>query len=135
MTYEEALQCTIGDLIEWYRSMERAIDVYMLAVKQELQPTVENMATAKAAIMQKLIDSKQESASSQTGRASISTAETVSVHDWEAFHAFVEEMQEHDFLVKGAAPAKVKEYRDMNNGKLPPGVTISRMNIVNIRKA
>lgn len=65
------------------------------------------------------------------------TAETVkiSLADDTAFFAFVRAQDDLDFFERRVASKHVQDYMTLNNGSVPPGLSIFREKVMRVRKA
>lgn len=132
MTFEEALQYSIQQITGGYVRLRDAIKAREAMFSEDMKVHREQLQIYNAALLKKLQDQKIDSAKTDEGTVYISTVESYTVENWEEFHAFVEETQEPDFLVKNVAGKKVKEWLAEHH-TLPPGLKTSRAVNLNVR--
>jgi hypothetical protein len=55
--------------------------------------------------------------------------------DWEAFYQWVAANNAFDFLERRIKKTSIKEYMEMNNGGIPPGVNVYREFVCRVRRS
>ncbi len=133
MDFETCMTFPIPEITRGYIMLRDKIKEVNAAHNEAMKPHTEQLEIYETALLKKLLDAGLNSAPNDYGTPYISSPETVKVTDWPAFHAWVEELQEPDFLTQSADPAKVKEWRD-KHGTIPPGITITSINKLNVRR-
>lgn len=94
--------------------------------KEEMDIIVHKMETLEAAIRKAAQDAKVDSFKTESGTATIVTNMKVSCDDWEAFSEFLADKNPLVFLGKRISITSIKDYMDMNDGAVPPGVKTFR---------
>lgn len=54
--------------------------------------------------------------------------------DWDAFYKWIVKNDGFEFLERRIKKTAIKEYMEMHDGKIPPGVTVHREFVVRVRK-
>lgn len=132
MTFEEAIKYPLGDIARGFKLLRDAIKAEDAAHAERMKDSRAQLTIYENAMQKKLQEEGVNSSRTDYGTPYISVVETVKVTDWDAFHAFVEETQEPDFLIRGANKTKVQEWRDLHKA-LPPGVTIIQATNLNFK--
>ena len=57
-----------------------------------------------------------------------------SCSDWEAFYEWIGENNTYEFLEKRVTRTQIKQYMEMNDGKLPPGISVHKEYKVRVRR-
>lgn len=58
-----------------------------------------------------------------------------SCSDWDAFYRWITKNNAFEFLERRVTRTAVKEFMDMNDGGLPPGVSVHREYVVRVRRS
>lgn len=82
-----------------------------------------------------LLDSKTDSVKTVAGTFYKQEEITPSGSDWQAFYQWVGDNDAYDFLEKRIKKTSIKEYMDMNEGGIPPGVSVHREWVVRVRRS
>lgn len=88
----------------------------------------------EAAMLEFLNKTGSESIRTGSGTFYKSTQSSVRMEDWEAFLDYVQKNERWDLLHRAASKSAVEEYLTAN-GELVPGVSMSRITTVNIRRS
>ena len=73
-------------------------------------------------------------ASDGCGEAHFTTKRFVKVPDWEEFIEWVDQHSAWHMLEKRAAKNAVIEYQDHNDGLTPPGLTVEKLRVMEVRR-
>jgi hypothetical protein len=134
MTFEEAMQYPIGDIARGFSLLKEQIEANDKRYAEAMKAHRAQLEIYKQAMGAKLQQSKQNSARTDYGTVYLSPIETVKIEDWDAFHAWVEELQEPRFLARACTPKEVLAWRD-EHGTIPPGLSIGGIVNINFRKS
>lgn len=132
MTFEEAITYSIDQITGGFVKWRDHIKAQDAAYGETVKPLREQLEVYRAALLHKLQEQKIKSCKTDEGTPYISEVDSFTVTDWEAFHAFVEEQQERDFLVKNCSKTKVQEWLE-EHGTLPPGIKKTSAINLNVR--
>lgn len=132
MTFEEAIQFNIDQLTLGFRSLRDKIKDQQSDFDEGLKPSKEQLEVLRSALAKKLLDMGANSVNTPHGTPYFSTTTKATVEDWEAFYAFVEEVQDSDLLVKQVNKTKAEEYAEQM-GKPVPGVKLTPVQTLNVR--
>lgn len=132
MTFEEASKLTLDQLTQYFLQIRDLIKVKNAEYAETIKPYNERMELVRGALHAKLNELGVNSVRTQHGTPYVTTATSVKIEDWDAFFNFVNETQEPDFLIRNANKTKVMEWLD-KNGQLPPGVSISNFQTLNVK--
>ena len=102
------------------------------------KPHKQNLKEIEDALFARLVERKADSTKTDSGTAYISTLSNAKVEDREALFDFIAENWEtfgNDMLKLGVAIDPIRNYMQAHDGQLPPGVTISHYNRLNIRRS
>ena len=132
MTFEEASKLTLDQLTQYFLQIRDLIKVKNAEYAETIKPYNERMELVRGALHAKLNELGVNSVRTDHGTPYVTTATSVKMEDWDAFFNFVNETQEPDFLIRNANKTKVMEWLD-KNGRLPPGVSISNFQTLNVK--
>lgn len=124
----------IGDLIAKYVALRDKKAEIEKAQKEQLARFKTVMDKIEALILDHFNETGVESARTPAGTAFKSIKSNVRVDDRDAFMAFVRDTEGWAFLESKANKSAVDEYLKVNEA-LPPGVSLSRVATVNIRRS
>lgn len=124
----------IGDLIAKYVALRDKKAEIEKAQKEQLARFKTVMDKIEAMILDHFNETGVESARTPAGTAFKSIKSNVRVDDRDAFMAFVRDTEGWAFLESKANKSAVDEYLKVNEA-LPPGVSLSRVATVNIRRS
>jgi len=94
----------------------------------------EQQEVVESAMLVFLNDTKQKTAKTDNGYFYWEEKVTPSGSDWGAFFAFVRKENAFDALHKRISTTFIKEYMEAHDKALPPGVSIHRERVINVRK-
>ena len=124
----------VAELVAGYvklRDKKKAMDD---AHKAKIASLVDVMDQIEARLRQHLNDTNAESIRTDAGTAYSSVKTSVRVVDSEVFRAFVEDHGAWAMLDARANKTAVDAYLD-EHGELPPGLDVTRIRTVNIRRS
>ncbi len=124
----------IGDLVAKYVALRDKKAEIEKAQKEQLARFKAVMDKIEALILDHFNETGVESARTPAGTAFKSIKSSVRVDDRDAFMAFVRDTDGWAFLEAKANKSTVDEYLKVNEA-LPPGVSLSRVATVNIRRS
>jgi len=101
---------------------------------EELKPYIEVQDQLEGMLLSWLNSMNSKNVATEHGTAYITTRNSATVADMEAFWAFVQEKQAYDLIDKRANAPAVAEFVEAN-GTAPPGVNFRMMQDVNVRRA
>ena len=105
------------------------------ALKQELKPYTDAMATISTAMLDILNQSGADSIKTDAGTAYVSELDSMKVIDRDALMDFVVTSGETSLLSAAVAKDGVRDYMSEHQGQLPPGVEKSSIRKVNFRRS
>ncbi len=98
-----------------------------------IAPLNEKMEKLEAKLLDVFNTTGMDLVRTENGTAYISVRTTASIADREAFMEFVKANEEWSLLEARASKTAIEQFRDSNNGELPPGINIRSERVVNIR--
>lgn len=124
-----------GDLIKYYVELRDYLEADEAANVQRRKPHQESMQLIENELQRRLIERGSDSTKTEFGTAfqkevmSVRTADKGVFVDWAVHHDLVREMD--------LRPAKetVKTYMDEHNGEMPPGIDVTFIRKINIRRS
>lgn len=125
---------TIADLVGSYiklRDRKKELDT---AHKQRVTDLDNLMGQIEARLRQHFTETGAESVRTEEGTAYSSIKTSVRVVDSDVFRAFIETQQAWAMLDARANKTAVEAYLE-EKGELPPGLDVSRIQTVNIRRS
>ena len=93
--------------------------------KEELAPINNAMARVEAAMQRILLQQGAKNISTTSGTAYLSTTVKATIQDWTAFKQYVDENDLIDMMEHRVSKEAVEEFRDAQDGALPPGIAIT----------
>ncbi len=134
LTIDQLLAYDIKTLTQNFLTVRNGLAAKKKAFEESVADATLLQENLRAALHKKLLDAGLDSARTDAGTPYLSTTMSAKVTAWDAFHAWVEEVQEPDFLVRNVASKKVEEWVDAGNPP-PPGIEISYMTKCNVRSS
>jgi hypothetical protein len=122
-------------LVEKYVEIRDYIKTEDDAHDERLKPYKEGLKALEAALNDVLNVAGAESVKTTAGTAYRSTVMSTKMSDRQAFEQFVQETNRLDFFTAAVAKDQVKEYMDEHGGRAPPGIDISFIHKINVRKS
>src|SRR5580765_3724063 len=109
------------------------------AVNKEYDGILEHLRGQQKQVSAELLRRLHERGANQTktaaGTAFIGEQMSVTIADKTAYGDFVLEQQDYGYYQKRAKVERVKEYMKAHNGTLPPGLSVFRELVINVRAA
>jgi len=102
---------------------------------KELARYDEAMSKIEAIMLQSLNESNMESVRTEAGTFFKQTQTRVGVADWDAVRDFITENNMWHMLDKRVNKTAVLQYKQENDGAIPPGLNYSEEIVVNVRRA
>lgn len=124
----------ISDLVRSYVQLRDKKKDLEQSHKARVARLTELMDQIEARLRQHFNETGAESVRTEEGTAYSSTKMSVRVADAEAFRAFVETHNAWAMMDARANKSAVETYLD-EHGELPPGLDVSRIQTVNIRRS
>lgn len=124
----------LADLVKKYLRIRDAKDELVAAHKKELARYTNAMTKIEQMLLSEFNETGQESAKTPFGTAYRSVKTSARVADRDSFFDFVRSNEAWDFLESRANKTAVQEYMDEHD-ELPPGVDVSRITTINIRRS
>lgn len=124
----------LNDLIRKYIKIRDAKDEFVAAHKKELARYTNAMKKIEEMILNEFNETGQESAKTKFGTAYVSTKTSARVVSRDDFFGFVREQGAWDILEARANTTAVKAFMEEHD-TLPPGVNVTRVNTINIRRS
>ena len=124
----------LDDLIGKYIKIRDGRDELKQQHAEELKRFTNALTKIEQTILAEFNDTGQESAKTSNGTAYRSTRTSAKVADRDAFFDFVKSNDAFDFLESRANKNAVEAYLD-ENGELPPGIDVTRVITINIRRS
>jgi phage host-nuclease inhibitor protein Gam len=100
-----------------------------------IAPLNDKMEKLEAKLLDVFNKTGMDSVKTENGTAYTAVRTTASIADREAFMDFVKANEEWSLLEARASKTAVEQFRDSNNGELPPGINIRSERVVNIRRS
>lgn len=94
----------------------------------------EKQAMIEAALLNELNTLNADSMKTPAGTFYRQEEMRPSGSDWDAFYRWVKENDAFEFLEKRITKTAVKEYMELNDGAMPPGVSVHREFVVRVRR-
>jgi phage host-nuclease inhibitor protein Gam len=108
-------------------------------MKAEFDATIAPLNDKMDKLEAKLLDvfnkTGMDSVKTENGTAYTAVRTTASIADREAFMDYVKANEEWSLLEARASKTAIEQFRDSNNGELPPGINIRSERVVNIRRS
>lgn len=129
-----AVPATVDKRVAQYIQVRDAISSLKEKHEAELKPLVETQNLLTGWLQEFMDAAGAENVKTSHGTCYQSTRYTASLADPEAFMNFVKSTSNYDLLDRKANVTAVREYVDGNNA-LPPGVNLSAIKTVGVRRA
>jgi phage host-nuclease inhibitor protein Gam len=100
-----------------------------------IAPINDKMDKLEAKLLDVFNKTGMDSVKTENGTAYTAVRTTASIADREAFMDYVKANEEWSLLEARASKTAVEQFRDSNNGELPPGINIRSERVVNIRRS
>jgi phage host-nuclease inhibitor protein Gam len=100
-----------------------------------IAPLNDKMDKLEAKLLDVFNKTGMDSVKTENGTAYTAVRTTASIADREAFMDYVKANEEWSLLEARASKTAVEQFRDSNNGELPPGINIRSERVVNIRRS
>lgn len=101
----------------------------------EAAPVVEKLDKLEAKLLQVFQATGTESVKTEFGTAYTSVRTSATVADREVFMAHIKANDDWGLLEVRPAKAAIEQYKDANEGEIPPGINWREERIVNVRRA
>lgn len=125
---------SLGELIGKYIQLRDKANDLKTRHKEELAPYNEAMMKLEEHFLKAMQAQELENLKTDGGTAYQSTQTSVTVADWDAFHAWVLDNNAYHMLEKRANKIAVQEVLD-DTGELPPGLNVKRSVKINVRRS
>lgn len=126
---------TPGDLVERYLALRAKVEELEEAHSQVLKPYKAAMTAIEGRCAEIMRETKQVALKTEAGTAYTSTLFSAKVADRQPFLDFVLEHRLLQLLTAHVSKEAVKEYMELNSGRLPPGVETTTIQRVNFRRS
>lgn len=125
----------ISEAVELYIKMRDKKAQMKATYEESVRPLTEKMEKLEAKLLHIFNETGMDSVKTPLGTAYSSTRTSVSIADRDAFIGFVKETGDFNMLELRPSRSAIPEFAEMNNGELPPGINISTMRVVNVRRS
>lgn len=125
----------MSDLVAKYIELREKKAQYKAEYEMKVAKLDEVMDKIEVKLLEVFDQTGMDSVKTEFGTAYTSTRNTASVADREAFMEFVKTKDEWPLLEVRASKAAVEQFRDANDGELPPGINWRSERVVNIRRS
>ena len=118
--------------------LEEEIKAATAKLNEWAKPRSERIKEIESEISRRLLERKADSTKTDSGTAYFSTIMNVKVEDRTKLFDFIADNWEtygDDMLQLGAAKGAISRYMEENDGTLPPGLSISHFQRLNIRRS
>ena len=126
---------THAEMIKKYLEIKDYIEREQKAFDEKTEPYTKAMSTIANHLLEVLNTQGGQSIKTDFGTAYKATSMAAKVVDREEFYNFVFDHRAHNYLTAAVSKDAVKEFMEINNGLLPPGIEISNFTKVNIRRS
>ena len=124
----------VVDVVRRYVELRDQIDKIAEGHKAELAPFNDAKDKIEAWLMAKMNEVGADQFKTEAGTAYRSTVVRAKVVDWQPLLDFILEHHEVDMLTKSVAGDAVKNYASEHGGALPPGVELTQVMSVRVRR-
>lgn len=124
----------LSDLIRKYLKIRDAKEALVAEQKKELARFNNALDKIEQMLLSEFNETGQDSAKTPYGTAYRSVRTSAKVADRDAFFDFVRENEAWDFLESRANKTAVQQFMEEHED-LPPGVDVSRVTTINIRRS
>jgi hypothetical protein len=125
----------MSDLVAKYIELREKKAQYKAEYEMKVAKLDEVMDKIEVKLLEVFDQTGMDSVKTEFGTAYTSTRNTASVADREAFMDFVKTKDEWPLLEVRASKTAVEQFRDANDGDLPPGINWRSERVVNIRRS
>ncbi len=125
----------MSEAVELYIKMRDKKAQMKAAYEESVKPLTEKMEQLEAKLLHIFNETGMDSVKTPLGTAYASTRTSVSIADRDAFINFVKETGDFNMLELRPSRSAIPEFADMNNGELPPGINVSTIRVVNVRRS
>jgi hypothetical protein len=125
----------MSDLVAKYIELREKKAQYKAEYDMKVAKLEEVMDKIEVKLLEVFDQTGMDSVKTEFGTAYTSTRNTASVADREAFMEFVKTKDEWPLLEVRASKTAVEQFRDSNDGELPPGINWRSERVVNIRRS
>ena len=135
---EDDSQLTDDDLIAENFKTEDLIKAAQQKFEEWAKPHKERLKAIEDTLFARLVERKADSTKTDSGTAYISQLANTKIEDREALFDFIAEHWDecgNDMLKLGVSIDPIRNYMQSHDGALPPGVSISHYNRLNIRRS
>lgn len=130
---DSAVQPTDDKLVEVYIKIRNKV----AEVNREYVERLEHLKGQQKQVGTEILRRLNERGASQTktphGTAFVGEDMSITIADEEAYGAFVLAEQDHTYYQKRAKVERVREYMKAHDGALPPGLSVFRERVINVR--
>ncbi len=124
---------TAEQLIERYIQIRDQIKVISEKHAEELRPFNDGLSALEMGLQDVLNSTGGDSIKTKAGTAYRSSHTAAKMEDWPSFINFVLQVGDTELLVRSANKTRVLEH--MEGGAVVPGVSMSTVNRINVRRA
>lgn len=125
---------TVDQVIAGYLELRRKKEALQDEHKLQLAPMNDGLTKLEGWIQNELQKLGLTNFKGPSGTAFLQTATQCSVKEWDATLAWILANGAHEFLEKRVAKSVVQEYVEQH-GEAPPGIQVTRMTEVRVRKS
>lgn len=125
---------TLDKVIEGYLLLRAKKEALAKEQKEAMAPINEKLEKIEGYLMGHFNNTGTNSVACKgIGTAFVETRTDATVQDWGAVLAWIKETGSYEFLEQRVSKSTVKDYLEAH-GEVPPGIKISRENVVRVRK-
>lgn len=135
MTTPVTSTVNVDDMVLRFIEIRDVLKALEDAYEAKRKPLLEVKERISGELMQFLDDNKLTNAQTKHGTVHTTTRSSASLTDAQLFFDFVLENERYELLDKRANATAVKDYVKENGGNLPPGVNLSSIKTVGVRRA
>jgi hypothetical protein len=128
------LGVTLDKLVRVYLKIRDARAEKTKEYESEDRALKEAQETIQAGLLAHMNETGMKSFKTRHGTVYTSVDVQPTAQDWDAFYAYVAETNSFEALHKRISKEFVSTYMEQHDGDAPPGVSVIRKNVVNVRR-
>lgn len=121
-------------LVKTYIKMRDAKEEIATRHKEELADLNDKMHKIEVALLGAALEQNVDGFKTEFGTASLVESVKCSCSDWAVFTEFLKDKDPLDFIEKKLRTSAIKEYMELSEGQLPPGVSVFKENTIRITR-
>lgn len=124
----------INDVIKAYIALRDEVDEVKKRHKEELAATVNSMDRIEAWLQNQLQTQGLTNFKGESGTAFLKDVSSVTVEDWDVTLPFIKEKELWEMLERRVSKTVVEDFIE-STGEVPPGVSVKRATVVQVRRS